>query len=417
MKTTTYTSLFQRSVVKTIGAAILLAAGLNVNAQNSIPDNIHIGIVYPISTHGNHAAADTNIFSLNLLGGVSSAEKGLTFSGLTNVILNNATGLQFAGISNHVGNRSEGFLFAGVANTYKEGNGMAFAGISNIASGKVEGAQFAGLLNTAADALAAQFAGFTNISHNITGSQFGGFANISHDMTGSQFAGFINVAAKVKGSQFAGFSNIAGGKLTGSQFSGFLNKAGDVAGSQFAGFINIAKNVKGAQLAGFINIADSSDSPVGLLNLIKHGEKSIGISTDDNLTTLVSFRSGGRSLYGILGAGYNFNNTEEVYAIEAGFGAHFFESRSFRLNTELAAVTLESFKTGEYFKGSLRLLPAVRLARYFELFGGPVFNYVNTNTGEGKSLTNHYFRTWTERPEGSFQGLYIGYTGGFHFLF
>src|SRR5690606_22674579 len=134
----------------------------------------------------------------------------------------------------------------------------------------------------------------------------------------------------------AGFANFVVDSVTGSQFAGFINVAKDIKGTQFAGFINIARKVKGAQIAGFINIADSSDTPIGLLNIIKTGEKSIGVSVDDQLTTLVTFRSGGKILYGILGAGYNFENEKEQYAFEAGLGAHFFNGPRFRIHAELA---------------------------------------------------------------------------------
>jgi hypothetical protein len=396
-----YLSISFQSVCRTVVVFITsFFFYFSADAQIIIPDNIHVGLLYPISTHGTDAPSDTNIFSFNLLGGVSAEERSFTFAGVTNVIRNNASGFQFAGFSNHLGKKSKGFLFAGFANTYGQGKGFQTAGFSNVAREEVDGAQFACFLNKA---------------ENVKGAQFGGFSNLADKVEGSQFAGFINKSSGFKGSQFAGFINITANQSTGSQFAGFINKAGNIKGSQFAGFINIAKKVKGAQF-GFINIADSSDCPFGLVNIIRKGEKSIGLSTDDNLTTLLSFRSGGKVLYGILGAGYNLKNTEEVYAFEAGLGAHFQVTNSFRINTELATIMLESFSKGEYFKSSFRLLPALKLARHVELFGGPVFNYVNTNTGEGKTLTSHYIQTWTNLNN-NFEGIYIGYTGGVHFLF
>ncbi len=78
-----------------------------------------------------------------------------------------------------------------------------------------------------------------------------------------------------------------------------------------------------------MNVADSSDHPLGIINLIRKGEKSIGFSIDENETGLVSFRSGGRVLYGIIAAGYNFKNEEDVYALEAGLGASLFGGPSY----------------------------------------------------------------------------------------
>lgn len=352
--------------------------------SQSQADNIHIGFIYPISTHGTHAPADTNVFSFHVLAGVSAEEKSFTFSGLTNIVKNNVSGVQFAGFSNHIGGNSKGLLFAGFTNTYKAAEGIQFAGFGNTAKRNIKGAQFAGFINTAGD---------------VEGAEFGGFSNIAKNINGTQFAGFINVAKRIKGTQFAGFANIAK----------------DVTGTQFAGFINVAKKVKGTQFAGFINIADSSDNPIGILNFIKNGEKSIGVSIDENSTTLLSFRSGGKSLYGILGAGYNFENEDEVYAFEAGLGAHFFPSKNFRINAELAQTTLESFNGGEYFKASARILPAIRFASRIEIFGGPVLSYINTNTAEGKSLHSKYI--WNTTRNNNLQALYLGYTGGIQVLF
>lgn len=168
-----------------------------------------------LSSNGTDAVADTNIFSLNLIAGVSAGEKGLAFAGISSVIKNDASGMQFASFSNHVGKHAEGMMFAG--------------------------------------------------------------------------------------------------------------------------FINIAKKVKGAQVSGFFNVADSSDYPIGIINLIKQGEKSIGVNMDENETSMLSFRSGGKVLYGIIAAGCNFNNTEEVYAFEAGIGAHFINTPVFRFNAELSS--------------------------------------------------------------------------------
>ena len=78
---------------------------------------------------------------------------------------------------------------------------------------------------------------------------------------------------------------------------------------------------------------------------------------------------------------------------------------------------LESFKPGEYFKYSLRALPAVKLTKNVELFAGPVFNFVNTNTDEGIALTSHYISHWTTSKNNIFQGFYFGYMGGLNFLF
>jgi len=371
---------------KFIFAMPILAISSYANAQKLQTDKVNIGFAYPISTNGTHAAADTNYFSLNLIAGLSAAERGFSFAGISSVVKNDVKGMLFAGFSNHVGKGAEGTLFAGFMNSYAEAKGLQFAGFSNISKGKVIGAQFSGFLNKATDVQGAQLAGFANVARDVTGPQFAGFSNVSH-------------------------------KIQGSQFSGFINTAEDVKGSQFAGFINVARKVSGVQAAGFINIADSSDYPLGIINIIRHGEKGIGISIDENETGMLSFRSGGKVLYGIIAAGYNFRNKEEVYAFEAGLGAHFLNTSVFRMNAEIITQTLESFKPGEYFKSSVRLMPSLRPVRGLELFGGPTFNYVTTNTTEGRAITDKYIRTWENRWGNNFEGIYIGFNAGINLLF
>jgi hypothetical protein len=365
---------------------VFLAAGLSASAQNNSNGKIHIGLVYPLSSNGTHAPLDTNKFSLNLIAGVSAAENGTSFSGLTTIVRGNTSGLQVSGFSNHIGKQAGGAQFAGFLNTYGSGDGFAIAGFSNLSFGHVKGVQISG---------------FANLAKDVQGIQIGGFMNKAGDLGGSQLAGFLNIAKSVSATQVAGF----------------MNSAKDVKGSQIAGFINIARKVKGAQIAGFINVADSSDFPIGIINLVKNGEKSIALTTDENLTTMVTFRSGGKKMYGIIGLGYNFENTEAVYAFEVGLGAHFFQSNTFRVNAELAAGSLENFKKGDYFKSSLRILPAFKISPHIEIFGGPELNFINTDSYEGRSLTKKYIKSWESKWGNNLNALYLGYTGGVQFIF
>lgn len=361
MKESYYTQM-SKQCLKAAAVFILSFAGTvkNVSAQETKIFKANIGLVYPLSTNGTHAPLDTNNLSLNLIAGVSSAEKGSSFAGLSNVVRHYTKGAQFAGFSNHIGTEADGALFAGFLNTYRSAKGVQFAGFANVAQ------------------------------NNVTGVQFAGFINTVKDLKGSQFAGFINVSKNVKG-------------------------------NQFAGFINVAKNVKGIQAAGFINIAENSDFPIGIINLVKNGEKSIAATIDDQQTSMLTFRSGGKHLYGIIGLGYNFKNKEEVYAFEAGLGAHFFQSKHFRLNTELVQGMLESFEKGEYIKSALRILPALKVTKLFEIFAGPSLNFVSTNSTEGLLLhpegNRNVLHTWNSRWSDHRQTLYIGYQAGLQVVF
>jgi hypothetical protein len=265
--------------------------------------------------------------------------------------------------------------------------------------------------------LGMSLAGFTNvIQNNASGVQVAGFSNIVKNKdTGLTVSGFMNKAGSLEGAQVAGFANIVAHNSKGVQVAGFINTSQD-AETQVAGFINVAKKVKGVQIAGFINIADSSDYPIGILNFIKDGEKSISITTDETLTGMVSFRSGGRFLYSIVGLGYNFrSDNKSLYGFEAGFGAHIPVKNSLSINAEATTLTLSDFKSGEYFRSSLRILPSVRLNRHIEVFAGPTFNYVNYSKEKGDGLKSHYL--WSETRKSDFHGVYVGITGGIHYIF
>jgi hypothetical protein len=320
-----------------------------LQAQEALQSNVHIGLIYPLSTNGMRAKEYSNRFSLHGIAGVSRAETGTAFAGLALIIKDSATGLEASGFANCIGGNARG---------------VQLAGFLNVVKNRAEGWQAAG---------------FLNLDGSSRGLSVAGFGNISRDSSGVQAAGFINKAGNVR--------------------------------FQAAGFINVAKKVKGVQVAGLINIADSCEYPIGLLNFIRNGEKSISVSTDETLTTLVSFRSGSRKLYGIMGVGYNGKSGKDLYAWEAGLGAHFRLAPAFRINTELATIGLSDFKNGNSFRHTLRILPALRLGRHVEIFAGPSFNYADTKKGIGDGLITHYL--WSEKESGNrLEGLYFGVTGG-----
>lgn len=332
-------------------AIVLLLNTLNTFAQTEKAKNVHIGLVHPLSTNGTDAANISNNYSFHALTGLSANENRLSMYGIAGVVKNNVSGTQLSGIANIVGN-------------------------------------------------------------NVNGIQITGFANLTkYKSKGLQLAGFSNMSGSLDGTQIAGFSNLVRENSRGLQISGFLNQAGDI-NHQVAGFINIAKRVKGVQVGGFINIAESSDYPVGIINIIKNGEKLIGINTDETLTSMVSFRSGGRILYGIIGAGYNFKTSENIAAAEAGIGVHIPITSNFRTNIELASIFHYNFDKGEFNKGVLRILPAYTIGRC-EIFAGPTLNHFFYEDGKGSNLVKRYL--WSNRNGDRFNGMYIGVMGGIHF--
>jgi len=345
--------------------------------------------VYPISSNGTEAGNITNHFSLHIIAGLSASEKGFACAGLSNIIKNNAEGVQVAGFSNHIMNDAHGAMVAGFMNTVKR---------------NASGAQIAGFLNYAGHASGIQVAGFANVTKkDMYGMQLAGFANITQN-TDAQVAGFINVANEVQGLQVAGFINKA--KDVDVQAAGFINTARNVSGIQVAGFINVAKSVGGLQVAGFMNIADSCDYPIGLINIMKKGEKAIGISIDENQTALVSFRSGGRALYGIIGVGYNFKTDKSYYAQEAGIGAYMFTWRHFRINAEATTLVLTTFEEGVYLRSGFRIMPAVTIGKRLEIFAGASFNEIHTTHRTHNEIIDNYL--WSDQDNGRFNALYLG---------
>lgn len=315
-----------------------------------------IGLIYPISTNGRQAALYSNAVSIQLLTGVSGEVSACAFAGIGNIIKGNSTGGDFAGIFNIAG---------------KDIKGAQFAGITNIVNGKVHGAQFAGIYNQ---------------SHIIKGIQLSGIGSISD--SGDHAV----------------------------QISGLYNRSKTVQ-SQMAGLINIAHKVNGVQLSGLLNIADSSDYPIGFINLVKNGEKSIGFSFDENLNSMLSFYSGSKFLYGMLGIGYNFRNDDQFYALQAGIGAHFFnKGKNFRLNTEAVQLVQTDFKNGHCFTYSLKALPEITIGKKLRVFAGPSVNLqLDYSDGKIAGATSHHF--WTTTGHNShFIGGYIGMTGGMKFI-
>lgn len=382
-----------------LAGVVFMFSTLHLSAQEGgkiKESNAHIGFVYPLSTNWTDAINYKNRFSVHAIGGVSASEEAFCVSGMANVIRYNGNGLVASGFANVILDRANGAQLAGSINFIKtEAKGLQAAGFANI-TGSSEGLQTAGFANiNTGNARGAQLGGFMNVAKSVDGFQCGGFMNIAKNVEGAQVGGFGNNAANVKGAQIGGFYNVAGAVNT-----------------QVAGFINVARDVKGVQLSGFINIADSCDFPIGLINISRKGEMFLGATVDDNLTTLVTFRSGGKYLYGIVGVGANFRYPTAVYASEAGIGAHIPLAKGFRINTEIVSTSLSDFWSTVQVNSSFRLLAALKLGDRVELFAGPSFHYSFANDRMyAEAGTN---TLWSKERWGYYQRMYIGGLAGMH---
>ena len=337
--------------------AVCFLLSLNVFSQEKNFRPVQINFGFPLSTINVKKAKEyTNAFSINLLVGISKNERSLALAGISNVIANNATGLQIASVSNYIGNA---------------GYGIAIAGVTNINKGSYNGIQASGVYN---------YSGSGN------GIAVAGVANTSKD------------------------------SYIGLQLSGVTNIAGDVKGLQFAAVANIAKKVKGVQFATLLNIAEESNFPIAFINIIKNGKMGVALSYDMLNNTMLSFRSGGKYTYGILGVGYNnlVNDGSKVVA-EAGYGIHIPINDWIEINNEFKAASLGFSNDKVCYNASYLLAPSFTFLNHYNVFGGASFNYLNTNyVNSNELMPKNYF--WSK--DGNYnQRMYIGYQIGLHYVF
>ncbi len=260
-------------------------------------------------------------------------------------------------------------------------NGVEVGGVFNINQKDVQHVQAAGVFNL--------------VGRHVQGVQVAGASNI--------------VVQRVSGVQAAGISNRSG-EARGVQLSGLFNVAEDIQGAQVAGVVNIANKVWGTQIAGLLNIADSSDYPIGLINIIKKGRKSVLAGMDESGLAQVAFRSGGRVLYGMIAGGHYLNNNPMKYAAEAGLGAHLLRVKNFDVDAEMVSRWSTDFKAGNASKLSFRLLPQLTLGKHFGVMAGPTINYTIPNEGNVGS-NNAIGWKWYHNTETG-RALHMGIYGG-----
>ncbi len=162
---------------------------------------------------------------------------------------------------------------------------------------------------------------YNQTNGDLVGAQWSGLVNRTKgSVKGYQTAGITNVSESVVGVQEAGISNHAT-DVTGLQTAGILNWAANVTGVQLGGIMNRAKVLNGLQI-GLINVADSvaNGGAIGLINIVrKNGYREVEVSAADYQTIGISYKSGVRSLYTILSAGYNIE-PQPLFSVGLGVG-------------------------------------------------------------------------------------------------
>ena len=214
----------------------------------------------------------------------------------------------------------------------------------------------------------ASFSILAGMSANERNFTFASISNvIANEARGLQFAGISNYIGKQgQGVAFAGITNTTKGTYKGVQLAGLLNTLKDITGLQFAGLLNIAGKVRGVQFAGLLNIAEESDCPIGLVNIVKRGEMGIALTYDILGNGIVSFRSGGKYTYGIIGFGYNHKLSGDNKTVaEAGYGVHIPCYSWFQINNEFK-VTSTATSDKPFLNASYSLLPSFKIKKHYK---------------------------------------------------
>ena len=374
---------------KTLLFLFCLLLSFNVFSQEKKFRPAQINFGFPLSTINVKKAKEyTNAFSINLLVGISKNERSLALAGISNVISNNATGLQIASVSNYIGNA---------------GYGIEVAGVTNINKGSYNGIQASGVYNYSGSGNGIAVAGVANMSKGA--------------YNGIQVSGVYNYSGSGNGIAVAGVANMSKGSYIGLQLSGVTNIAGDVKGLQFAGVMNIAKNVKGVQFATILNVAEESNFPIAFINIIKNGKMGVALSYDNMNNTMLSFRSGGKYTYGILGVGYNnkVNDGSNIVA-EAGYGIHIPITNWLEINNEFKATSLGFSNDKVCYNASYLLAPSFTFLNHFNVFGGANFNYLYSNYVNSEDLLSNNCLGEKDNSDNK-QRMFIGYQIGLQYVF
>ena len=363
-------------VLWAMGCAAIFAQEMGAEERSS---SFHFGFIYPVSSNGQQAYLYANKVSINLLVGVSNREQAFALAGLGNSARAGISGIAIAGLANLNGGETKGLTVAGLTNIVMQGaSGSAVAGLANLNGGATKGLTVAGLANIT--------------RRGTKGIGVAGLANINGESS--------------SGWTVTGGVNMTNGVYSGMQIAGMANAAGKVAGMQIAGLMNVAKTVRGVQLSGLVNVADSSDYPVGLINLIHNGEKAVALTYDELGNVIASFLSGSKTMYGIVGVGHGTSAGGASLVTEAGIGANVRLGSKLRLNNDLTSGYLIASRAT--FKSGYTLWLAWRAARAVEIAAGAGINYMFTNnTNNMRVFPSHWL--WKNYSSEKLQQVFAGY--------
>ncbi|MCC5937283.1 MAG: hypothetical protein JJU34_08380 [Lunatimonas sp.] len=343
-----------------------------------------MSLVPGIGSQGVFGSQMVNKFSLNLIGGYSAGTEGFETAGIFNINRLDMKGAQIAGIANLVGGSVSGFQVAGIHNrVYGQQTGLQVSGIHNRSYNHARGIQIAGVINH---------------SDSLVQHQLAGIANRGGQATGTQVAGIVNTTE-------------AHGSV---QVSGISNRAKGTAKAQVSGIVNRATTVSNLQL-GLINIADSSAYPIGLVNWVKTGSKSLAVGVDEMGAAQLTLRTGGTKLYGLLGYAHLIGNPYTPHAYDIGFGVYLLEAGNVGLDMEWVHRTATDFKTVTNHYSSMRAIPRLRLNSRTTVFLAPSLSLAVLDDGAFDRLRGWTFQEYHGNTNSYF--LYAGLSGGLMIYF
>ena len=290
---------------------------------------VDLAFVYPVGITGYALPAPRINAGLGVIAERVGAVHGATVSGVVGWVDDEVNGVGVAGV----------FLKTGAL------RGLGVAGALLVSTGDVVGLTATTLAITHGNVIGLQASALNLTTGTLTGLQAGagnlaagGFigvqaavVNVAVEPSWGLQAGALNFGGELVGSQLgvgnfsgggfgglqAGAANVATGTSWGAQV-GVVNIGGDVVGSQ-VGVLNIASHVRGAQL-GVLNIAQTSDAPVGLLNIITHGRVKLAAWTNETSVANLAFKIGGEHVYSSITLGLNPRGSSGKPHFSYGFG-------------------------------------------------------------------------------------------------
>lgn len=272
-------------------------------------------------------------------------------------------------------------------------------------SAGVDGVELAGLYSlNKNDARYVQAAGLFNaVGGNFSGVQLAGLSNkVYKNINGVQAAGLFNSTYNATGLQLAGIANIT---------------QKTAKGVQVAGIVNVAHKMKGLHI-GVINVADTlQGAAINVMSFSRNGYKQLSLFTDDNLITMLAYKTGNALLYTKLTGGVNLVEADKYYTYGFALGHDFPFNKGLSLSAEFNTQFLLSNKWNDTHQlNRISALLTVPLANKFSVFFGPSFSLYDMGQNNTLAEQNAVVKNNKLALTGfgsSFKG-WIGWSVGFN---